>query len=154
MASSSSETREGESGRQPSHTPGPWKYGGPTSSVEMKNCREVSTSKVWIAQVSSLLYGAGLPGEAEANARLIAAAPDQHETLRTDAAFLRHYLANYIVSVVTRDERGYPTNSFAAVQIPDWAVKQRLDDIDAAIAKAGAVENSQPEGAPARGDAK
>jgi hypothetical protein len=54
-------------------------------------------------------------------------------TLRSDAAFLRHYLTHYTVSVSTRDERGYIMNSFTAIQIPDWAVKQRLDDIDAAI---------------------
>jgi hypothetical protein len=42
-------------------------------------------------------------------------------------------LANYIVSVQVKNEHGYVVNSFAAVQIPDWAVKQRLDDIDAAI---------------------
>lgn len=62
------------------------------------------------------------------------------ETLRSDAAFLRHYLANYIVSVQTKDERGYVVNGFAAAQIPDWAIRQRLDDIDAALAAA-------PEGA-------
>jgi len=60
---------------------------------------------------------------------------DPLNTLCADADFLRHYLANYVVSVQTKDERGYVVNSFAAVQIPDWAVKQRLDDIDAAIAE-------------------
>lgn len=59
--------------------------------------------------------------------------PEQFETLRADAAFLRHYLEHYIVHVQVKDERGYVVNSFAAVQIPDWAVKQRLEDIDAAI---------------------
>ena len=63
-------------------------------------------------------------------------ARDVIETLRSDAAFLRHYLNYHVVGVQTKDERGYVINSFAAVQIPDWAVKQRLDDIDAAIAKA------------------
>ena len=66
-------------------------------------------------------------------------ARDPIETLRSDAAFLRHYLANYIVSVQTKDERGHVVNSFAAVQIPDWAVKQRLDDIDASIEKFAGV---------------
>lgn len=65
--------------------------------------------------------------ERQENARL-------RETLRSDALFLRHYLENYIVSVQTKDERGYVVNSFAALQIPDWAVKQRIDDIDFALA--------------------
>jgi len=46
---------------------------------------------------------------------------------------LRHYWEHFTVHVPVKDERGYVVNSFAAVQIPDWAVRQRLDDIDAAI---------------------
>lgn len=56
------------------------------------------------------------------------------QTLRSDAAFLRHYLENYTVSVQTKDERGYVVNGFMAAQIPTWAVRQRLEDIDHAIA--------------------
>jgi hypothetical protein len=60
---------------------------------------------------------------------------DPIDTLRSDAAFLRNYLANYVVYVPVKDERGHVVNGFAAVQIPDWAVRQRLEDIDAAIEK-------------------
>ncbi len=69
------------------------------------------------------------------------------ETLRADASFLRHYLQYSVVSVAVRDNMGNVVNTFAAVQIPDWAVRQRLDDIDAAIAaEAGrAVSPGQPE---------
>jgi hypothetical protein len=58
------------------------------------------------------------------------------ETLKSDAAFLRHYLEYYTVHVATKDERGHVVNGFSAVQIPSSAVRQRLDDIDAAIAAA------------------
>ena len=49
---------------------------------------------------------------------------------REMAAWLRHYLEHYRVGVQTKDERGYVTNSFGAVQIPDWAVRQKLDLLD------------------------
>jgi hypothetical protein len=62
-------------------------------------------------------------------------ARDPIETLRADAAFLRHYLESSIATVHVRNARGGITNSYTAVQIPDWAVKQRLDDIDASIAR-------------------
>ena len=55
------------------------------------------------------------------------------ETLKSDAQFLRHYLEHYVVSVPVTDRNGNVVNRFAAVQIPDWAVKQRLDDIEASI---------------------
>lgn len=38
------------------------------------------------------------------------------------------------VHVATKDERGHIVNGFAAIQIPDWEVKQRLDEIAAALA--------------------
>lgn len=59
------------------------------------------------------------------------------ETLRSDAAFLRHYLGSNVVSVPVEDYQGRIVNRFEAVRIPVWAVRQRLDDIDAAIADGG-----------------
>ena len=71
--------------------------------------------------------------EQMANARLIAAAPDQNETLRAEAAFLRRHLERLIhVSV---EGGGQIVNGFAAAQIPDWEMRQRLDDIETVLAK-------------------
>jgi hypothetical protein len=67
-------------------------------------------------------------------------ARDPIETLRADAAFLRRYLESNVVTVYTCNKLGGITNSCAAVQIPDWAVKQRLDDIDASIARFGGTK--------------
>lgn len=54
--------------------------------------------------------------------------------LREVAAWLRFYLPQ-TVHVPVVDERGYTVNSYAAVRIPDWAVKQRLAELDELIAK-------------------
>ena len=110
------------------HTPGPWEVEKFTLVVNHEIRTQIANVNGRDAQ------------ERAANACLIAAAPEQLETLRSDAAFLRHYLANYVVHVATKDERGHVVNGFAAVQIPDWAVKQRLDDIHAAIAKAEGLD--------------
>lgn len=64
-------------------------------------------------------------------------ARDPIETLRAGAAFLRYYLANNTAHVSVHNARGGIVNSYTAVQIPDWAVKQRLDDIDASIERFG-----------------
>src|SRR5690348_4523401 len=72
------------------HTPGPWKYGARTSRIGVLYgdtqgllCREVSGGGWWIAQVNPLALthsktktDAEWLEEGEANARLIAAAPD------------------------------------------------------------------------------
>lgn len=61
------------------------------------------------------------------------------EGLRAMAAFLRLYMEHFTVHVqgVDRAPGGHHPSGFAAVQIPDWAVKQRLADIDATLALSG-----------------
>ncbi|HET9320023.1 MAG TPA: hypothetical protein VFO27_09610 [Bryobacteraceae bacterium] len=54
------------------------------------------------------------------------------ETLRSDAGFLRRFLEQ-LKHVPVKDERGYVVNSYAAALIPDWEMRQRLDDICAAL---------------------
>lgn len=54
------------------------------------------------------------------------------EALRADALFLRRFL-ELLHSVPVADERGHIVNSFAAALVPDWELKQRLEDIDAAL---------------------
>lgn len=80
--------------------------------------------------------------ETRANAYLISAAPDLYETLHSEALFLRRFLEQ-LVHVPVKDERGYIVNGFAAEQIPDWEIRQRLDDIEAALAKARGEESCQ-----------
>ncbi len=60
--------------------------------------------------------------------------PNVLDALRSDALFLRRFL-DQLVSVPVMNERGQIINRFAAAQIPDWAIRQQLEDIDSAIAE-------------------
>lgn len=57
------------------------------------------------------------------------------ETLRSDRLFLKRYL-DQLVHISTRDDKGNIVNGFAAAQIPDWTLRQRIDDIEAGLARA------------------
>ena len=69
---------------QAKHTPGPWKVVG--KSIKSEIGRDQST----IARIDS--RGKFLPGYDEANARLIAAAPDLLEALKTCRDALRDHV--------------------------------------------------------------
>lgn len=73
--------------------------------------------------------------ECLANMTLIAAAPDLLEGMRDKAAWLRHRLESQ-VHVSVKNDRGGIVNGFAAIQIPVWEVRQKLDELDEDIAKA------------------
>jgi len=68
-----------------------------------------------------------------ANARLIAAAPTMAEELREQAAFIRRFLEHLVPK--SSWVAGYEVNSWAAAEIPDWELRQRLEGLEAAIAK-------------------
>lgn len=68
------------------HTAGPWQYAGPfvvggtpTAIMNASGRLQLATVKVHTWSMSGETIP---PDEADANARLIAAAPDQHETLK------------------------------------------------------------------------
>lgn len=65
------------------------------------------------------------------------------ETLSSIALFFRRHLERRI-SVPVTDEKGHTVNRYAAVQIPDWEMRQRLDDIDASIAAAKGEKRGIP----------
>lgn len=69
------------------------------------------------------------------NARRCAAAPEMAEALRSEALFLRRFLEKLTHHSVT-GANGQIVNGYAAAEVPDWEMRQRLDDIEAAIAKA------------------
>jgi hypothetical protein len=59
------------------------------------------------------------------------------ETLREALEGLRGWLSRHLerlVHVPVKDERGYIVNGFAAAQIPDWDIKQRLSEINELLA--------------------
>jgi hypothetical protein len=57
---------------------------------------------------------------------LIEADDEVFETIQ----WLRRYVDNYLVHVPVSDGQRV-INGFAAVQIPDWSVKQRIDALEA-----------------------
>lgn len=69
--------------------------------------------------------------ERDANAILIAVLRD---TLHSELLFLRRFLEK-LISVPVTDERGHVVNRYAAAQIPDWELRQRLEEIESALAK-------------------
>lgn len=60
---------------------------------------------------------------------------DMYEALSSTGHMLRRFL-DRLVSVPVTNERGQIVNRFAAAQIPDWEIRQQLEDIDAALVKA------------------
>lgn len=119
------------------HTPGPWGYGLTKGGMLL-----ASIAKKGIGDIA-LIYRSSASGscrgieedEAHANARLISAAPELLEEMSDQIAWLKHYLSQ-LVHVSTRDDHGQIVNGFAAAQIPDWAIKQKLESLEAAIRKA------------------
>jgi len=60
------------------------------------------------------------------------------EALHSDALFLRRFLEKLTHHSVT-GLHGQVVNGYAAAEIPEWEMRQRLDDIEAAIAPAEAL---------------
>lgn len=52
--------------------------------------------------------------------------------LGDNALFIECFLEQ-LIHVPVKDERGHVVNGFAAAQIPDWRLRQKLDDIRAAL---------------------
>ena len=97
------------------HTPAPWKVAHRKGSIVVRGpateCIAVIPTPAWDG------YGISNPEEANANARLIAAAPDLLEALKRQQANIRHWI-----------ETGVPAT-------PEES-KSISDQIDAAISKA------------------
>ncbi len=74
---------------------------------------------------------------AEAIRRAVNAHDDLVEALASEAGFLRRFLEKLTHHSVTGDQ-GQIVNGYAAAEIPEWEMRQRLDDIEAALAKARA----------------
>jgi hypothetical protein len=55
------------------------------------------------------------------------------EALAGQLRFLERHLET-LVHVPCKDECGHVVNGFAAAQIPDWAMRQQIDDLRAALA--------------------
>lgn len=71
----------------------------------------------------------------EANARLIAAAPELLAACRNVVAFLERHL-QVLVHIRVTNSNGEVINGFAVAQIPDWEIGQVLDSLKADIANA------------------
>jgi hypothetical protein len=128
------------------HTPSPWKWVGYLEGREFWRPTHLEGNLIGPNSDAVLIGGMDCDEESyvqvsrEADASLIEAAPDLAEALRADSAFLRQYLLTKLVYTPDSDASGHP-HGYSVVQIPDWAVKQRLDDIDAALAKAAVGGN-------------
>ena len=107
------------------NTPGPW-------NVDEKHAHpqalRVLAGRQVIADVNVYTFACG------DNARLIAAAPTMAEELREQAAFIRRFLVHLVPK--SSWVAGHEVNSWAAAEIPDWELRQRLEGLEAAIAKA------------------
>lgn len=122
-----------------SHTPGPWSPGHMANNAHPCNCATIFSEKC-LGGVATVHVGNGMPisdggndcpllPEAQANARLIAAAPELLDALREAKA-----LAD--MAVMSDDQDGTPSDDQGAL------VRLRTK-IDAAISKA---TSRQPEG--------
>ena len=66
--------------KKQAHTPGPWEVSGYHKAI-LQNKRSIDGCKICIAELPHGSYPGGMVGYNEANARLIAAAPDMAEAL-------------------------------------------------------------------------
>jgi hypothetical protein len=114
------------------HTPGPW---------EQIDTMVVTPIKSGVMAIDATQSAPSIE-ESLANARLIAAAPDMKEELQAQLRWLRTALER-LVHVPTADGAGRIVNGFAAAQLPDWQIKQRIEALEAAIAKARAGDAQQ-----------
>ena len=112
------------------YTPAPWDIAGSTADSWFY---VHGANKVCELPKPSGYYQS--PAEREANARLIAAAPELLESASDQIHWLRNYLTQ-LVHVPTKDGNGHIVNGFAAAQIPDWAIRQKLHDLEAVCKKA------------------
>lgn len=112
------------------HTPGPWKIDASVAFAIQAHDNETIARTYFV-------YGdkERENPQREANAVLIASAPDLLEELRNLRAWLEYWKSRTI-SQQSKDDRGHVTNCWAACPIPDWDVKQKLQAIEALIAKA------------------
>jgi hypothetical protein len=73
--------------------------------------------------------------EQEANARLIAAAPDLLAACRDQMAWIYRLLQS-LEHRTTYDDRGNPVNGFAFSGVPEWDLRQKLQSLSDDVAKA------------------
>jgi len=107
------------------HTPGPWRIGEALRGYDFGIVKPIATGVIGIADIPAGLHH----GEADANARLIAAAPELLDALRT---ILQGFTDGVFVRDLTHDAES------------DWARRlvpfiTALNRAQAAIAKAEGV---------------
>lgn len=109
------------------HTPGPWKVedggfvGGPVGYGRV--------CQFWNKFEEDFQ-------NADANAQLVAAAPDLLSKVRDTLLWFRAKL-DHLKYVPDTDQSGHP-HGYSVIQIPDWEVRQKLAEMEEDIVKAGA----------------
>lgn len=79
--------------KKPAHTPGPWEVAGPMDDAGRIAVRAKSETAWYVAAVAPMAGGG--PDTSEANARLIAAAPDLLRSAKALLLSLRSYCATH-----------------------------------------------------------
>lgn len=110
---------------KPKHTPGPW-----TAHHGERDSRIAASTLI------AIVYSTAFRDveNQRANANLVAASPDLYSDSQDTIAWLLRHLEK-LVHVPDTDQSGHP-HGYSVVQIPDWEVRQKIEWLKKALAKA------------------
>lgn len=118
---------------EPKWTPGPWEI------EETETGRKEGDEDIFIVgpdgeTIAMMSRDIMIDETVDANACLIASAPDLIAALKDQAAWIERLL-QAIEHRTVHDQSGNPINGFAFSPVPEWEMRQKLDSLREDIAK-------------------